>query len=207
LPDSVESAVEVALASNPDLIAARERAAAAGYDIRVAGASRLPQVSVFVGGDYSNSLGSVPDELAAVRDNSTSGATAGVRATIPLFQGGRPAAFERQAQARASAALEEVVAAERDVIADVRSAYSSWRAANAIIASTQSAVGAAELSLEGVRAENSVGNRTILDILDAQQELPGATPMLPASACSLPWAAPRRATSASATKGRCTIRR
>ena len=30
---------------------------------------------------------------------------------------------------------------------------------------------AAELSLEGVRAENTVGNRTILDILDAQQEL------------------------------------
>lgn len=171
LPDSVESAVEVALASNPDLIAARERAAAAGYDIRVAGASRLPQVSVFIGGDYANALGSVPDELAAVRDNSSSGATAGVRATIPLFQGGRPAAFERQAQARASAALEDVVAAERDVIADVRSAYSSWRAANAIIASTQSAVDAAELSLEGVRAENSVGNRTILDILDAQQEL------------------------------------
>src|SRR5690606_1176965 len=40
-----------------------------------------------------------------------------------------------------------------------------------IIASSQSAVAAAELSLEGVRAENSVGNRTILDILDAQQEL------------------------------------
>ena len=30
---------------------------------------------------------------------------------------------------------------------------------------------AAELSLEGVRAENTVGNRTILDILNAQQEL------------------------------------
>ena len=35
----------------------------------------------------------------------------------------------------------------------------------------QSAVSAAELSLEGVRAENSVGNRTILEILNAQQEL------------------------------------
>jgi outer membrane protein len=171
LPDDVESAVEFALAANPELIAARERAAAAGYDIRVAGASRLPQVSVFVGGDYSNFLGSLPNSQAAVMPNSSSGATAGVRATIPLFQGGRPAAFERQAQARASAALEDVVAAERNVIADVRSAYSSWRAANAIIASSQTAVEAAELSLEGVRAENSVGNRTILDILDAQQEL------------------------------------
>jgi outer membrane protein len=45
-------AVDVALDNNPDLIAARERAAAAGYDIDVAGASRLPRVSAFVGYDY-----------------------------------------------------------------------------------------------------------------------------------------------------------
>ena len=171
LPGDVESAVEVSLANNPELTGARERAEAAGYDIRVAGASRLPQVSVFVGGDYSDFLGSLPSSQAALMANSSKSATAGVRATIPLFQGGRPAAFERQAQARASAALEDVVATERNVIANVRSAYSSWRAANAIIVSSQSAVDAAELSLEGVRAENSVGNRTILDILDAQQEL------------------------------------
>jgi outer membrane protein len=67
--------------------------------------------------------------------------------------------------------MEDEIATERNVIAQVRSAYSSWRAANEIITSTQSAVDAATLSLEGVRAENSVGNRTILDILDAEQEL------------------------------------
>jgi outer membrane protein len=50
-------------------------------------------------------------------------------------------------------------------------AFSSYRAANEIIASTQTAVDAAELSLRGVRAENSVGNRTVLDILNAEQEL------------------------------------
>jgi outer membrane protein len=171
LPDDNEIAVDVALDNNADLIAARERARAAGYDIEVAGASRLPQISVFVGGNYSDYLGSVPGSLAPVLANSTNSASAGVRATIPLYQGGRPAAFERQAQARASAALEQVVASERNVIADVRSAFSSWRAANAIIASSQVAVDAAALSLEGVRAENTVGNRTILDILDAQQEL------------------------------------
>jgi len=171
LPGDVGSAVAVALENNPDLLAAQERAKAAGYDIRVAGATRLPQVSVFVGGDYQDFLGSLPSSIAAVAANSSSGASAGVRATIPLYQGGRPAAFQRQAQARASAALEQVVGVERGVIADVRSAYSAWQAANAIIASTQAAVSAAELSLEGVRAENTVGNRTILDILDAQQEL------------------------------------
>src|SRR5690606_16335872 len=104
-------------------------------------------------------------------EQASTSAQAGLRATIPLFQGGRVAAQQRQAQAQASAALEQIVATERDVISQVRAAYSSWQAANAIIASNQAAVDAAELSLEGVRAENTVGNRTILDILDAQQEL------------------------------------
>jgi outer membrane protein len=171
LPDAVDIAVDVALENNPDLIGAHERARAAGYDIDVAGATRLPTISLFAGGSYADFLGTVPGALAPTLPNSSSSASAGVRATIPLYQGGRPAAFERQAQARASAALEQVVATERNVIADVRSAFSSWRAANAIIASTQAAVDAAALSLEGTRAENSVGNRTILDILDAQQEL------------------------------------
>jgi outer membrane protein len=53
----------------------------------------------------------------------------------------------------------------------VRSAYAQWQAATDVIASSQTAVDAASLSLEGVRAENTVGNRTILDILNAENEL------------------------------------
>lgn len=171
LPANPDDAVDVALDNNPDLIGAKERAAAAGIDIRVAEAARLPRVDVTAGGTYSDTLGSLPGSMSAVLPGSTTAATAGVRATIPLFQGGRPAAQVRQAQARSSAALDQVVATERDVIAATRASYASWRAASAIIASTQAAVDAATLSLEGVRAENSVGNRTILNILDAQQEL------------------------------------
>lgn len=167
-PDGTEEAVMVALENNPDLIAANERAKAAGYDSEVAGAGRLPRIEVFASGNYDNSLGTAP---GSSYPNSYEYASAGVRATIPLFQGGLPAARERQAQARAGAALEDEIAAERDVIAQVRSAWSSWQAASTIVTETQTAVDAASLSLEGVRAENTVGNRTILDILNAQQEL------------------------------------
>lgn len=172
LPQDVENAVGVALQDNPDLIGAQERARAAGFDIRTAGASRLPRVEVFTSGgatDYLGTLGGVPGSPAPTQFQTS--AQAGVRATIPLFQGGRPAAQVRQAQARSAAALETVVATERDVISTVRTAFANWQASNAIIESNQAAVAAAELSLEGVRAENTVGNRTILDILDAQQEL------------------------------------
>jgi outer membrane protein len=172
LPANVEQAVDVALENNPDLIAAKERAVAAGFDVNVAGAARLPRVEGFAGSGYQNylgTLGSIPGTGTA--NQSSSSAQAGVRFSVPIFNGGRVSASQRQAQATESAALEQVIGAERQVIAQVRGAYASWQAARAIIASTQSAVDAAELSLEGVRAENTVGNRTILDILDAQQEL------------------------------------
>ena len=67
--------------------------------------------------------------------------------------------------------METEIAIERDVIAQTRAAYSAWLAANEVIQATTTAVSAASLSLEGVRAENTVGNRTILDILDAEREL------------------------------------
>lgn len=179
LPASVADAVATALDENPDLIAARERADASAFDIDVAGSGRLPRVSIFTGGDYSNALGSlnIPGSTISVPQTST-GVQAGVQLSVPLFQGGRPAALQRQAQARSAAARENVVAAEREVIAQVRSAWSSWQAATQIIASNQSAVDAATLSLEGVRAENTVGNRSILDILNAEQELVNARAQL-----------------------------
>lgn len=171
LPASVADAVAIALEDNPDLIAARERAEASGFDTKVAGSGRLPRVSVFTGGDYSNFLGTLGGPIGVNVPQTSTAAQAGVSVSIPIFQGGRPAALQRQAQARSAAALENVIAAERETIASVRSAWSSWQAATQIIASTQTAVDAASLSLEGVRAENTVGNRTILDILNAEQEL------------------------------------
>lgn len=171
LPAATDEAVTVALDNNPDLLAARERSKAASFDIDVAGAGRLPSISVFSGGDYTNYLDTLGGSSLMVFSQRQTTAQVGVRASIPIFQGGLPAARERQAQARAGVALEQEIGTEREVIAQVRSAYSSWQAAREIIAMNETAVEAAALSLEGVRAENTVGNRTILNILDAEQEL------------------------------------
>lgn len=170
LPATPDEAVQIALDNNPDLAAARERSKAAGYDSKAAGAGRYPKISLFTSGDYSDYLGSLNYPGVGTVPGQTT-AQAGVRATIPIFQGGLPAAQQRQAQAREGAALEQEIGVERQVIAGVRSAFSSWRAANDVIKMNETAVSAAQLSLEGVRAENSVGNRTILDILNAEQEL------------------------------------
>ncbi|MBX9897727.1 MAG: TolC family outer membrane protein [Qipengyuania sp.] len=181
-PASVEEAVDIAQAQNPDIVAAKDRARAAGFDVDVAGAGRLPKVSVVTAGTYNNYLGSLGSiGIGGGRTSFPQASTAvqvGVQLNLPLFQGGLPAAQRRQAQAREGAALETVIAAERLVTAQVRSAWSSWQAATAVIVSAQTAVDAAALSLEGVRAENSIGNRTILEMLNAEQELLNARSQL-----------------------------
>lgn len=171
LPASVGDAIVSALENNPNLDAAKQRAEAAGFDTRVAGAGRLPTVGVFVNGDYSDFFGTLGGPISAGFAQSERTANAGVRVTIPLFQGGLPAARQRQAGARESAALEDVIAAERQIIAETRSTWSNWQAANAVIKSAQAAVEAAELSLEGLRVEQSIGSRQILDVLNGEQEL------------------------------------
>ena len=178
LPDTVGDAIVAALENNPNLDAAKQRAQAAGFDTKAAGSGRLPSVNVFVNGDYSDFFGTLGGPVSADFAQSEKTANAGVRVTIPLFQGGLPAAQKRQAGARESAALEDVIAAERQIIAETRATYSNWLAAGAIIKSAQAAVEAAELSLEGVRAENSIGNRQILDVLNAEQELVNARAQL-----------------------------
>jgi len=177
LPDSVGKAVVTALENNPDLIAARERAEAAGFDTEVAGSGRLPTIAFFANGDYSDFFGTLRSNFPGLVQREVT-ANAGVRLTIPIFQGGVPAARQRQAGARESAALEQMIQTERNVISQVRAAYASWQASLAVIESSRSAVEAAELSLEGVRAENSIGNRTILDVLNAEQELVSARAQL-----------------------------
>ncbi len=171
-PQSADAALTEALGDNPSLAAVKKSAEASRFDIASAKASRLPKLQAVSNGSYTNFLNTQVSSNPAVAVNqSQSTITAGLQATIPLFQGGGPSAQVRQAQARSNQALEQVIEVERAIVSQTRSAYASWRASNAVIVSSEKAVSANALSLEGVKAENSVGNRSILDILNAEQEL------------------------------------
>ena len=173
LPGSPDLAVTVAIDSNSGLAAAKLRRDATVYDTKVARSNRLPKLSAFASEGYTDYLGSLSGLGTGVTAPSQSfrATTVGVPATLPIFQGGLPGAHVRQAQALESQSIETVTATERGIVAQTRSAYSAWIASNQLITYFQTAVSAAELSLEGVRAENSVGTRSILDILNAEQEL------------------------------------
>lgn len=172
LPSDPTAAVEIALADNPNLLAAKKARDATRYDIRVAKAARLPRVDAFVQGAYTNFLGTLGAGLIGVNfpqfDRTSQ---LGLRLTLPLYQGGGPAAQVRQAEARRTQSIEQLTETERGVIAQVRSAFAVWQSSLEVIKSAEIAVEANQLALEGVKAENSVGNRTILEILNAEQEL------------------------------------
>ncbi|WP_310497622.1 TolC family outer membrane protein [Sandarakinorhabdus sp.] len=172
LPASVDEAVEVAVKDNPDIAAALKNLEASGYDVKAARAGRLPTLSGFGRLNRNDNFGGaiVPPGFPAQPSQQTSGVI-GLQARLPLYQGGLPAAQIRQAQARQGAALENHVITERLVIQQVRSGFASWKASQDVIKSAEAAISANSLSLEGVRAENSVGNRTIIEVLNAEQEL------------------------------------
>ncbi len=166
-PGSADEAVRIALGDNPDLIAATRQAQAAGYDVSAVRGTRLPTISAVASGDYARTTSGDTGGL----DRTGTATSIGVQGRIPFYQGGLPGARIRQAQAFEGQALELRIASERAVVSDTRSAYAEYQAAAEAIKSNEVAVKANELALEGVRAENTVGTRTILDVLDAEQEL------------------------------------
>jgi outer membrane protein len=167
LPATSDEAVRIALADNPDLVSISRQAIAAGYDVSVARAGRLPTLSGVVSGTYVNDLGGAPGGFPSTGSQTT----AGLNLSVPIFQGGLPAARIRQAQAQQGQVLEQVVGTARAVVQGAMSAFSNYEASQRAIQAQTVAVQSNELALEGVRAEQSVGTRTILDVLNAEQEL------------------------------------
>src|SRR5918997_748162 len=172
LPATPEEAVQIALANNADIQAVNAQVRAAGLDVRVARAGRLQEVSAVSSGTYQNFLGTADDQFGGTGNRNTRQAgSVGVQATIPIYQGGLVGARVRQSQALQSQLLEQGSGVERLVIANARAAFSTYRAALEAIESNNVAVAANTLALEGTRAEQSVGTRNVLDVLNAEQEL------------------------------------
>ena len=176
LPETTEKAVDLARQGNPNLLAAHAGETASGYDVGVARAGRRFSLSGTSGANYVNYLGSpgasagVPDNTPGLRGDQTR-QTVGLSLTIPLLQGGAASSRIRQAQARQSQALTEIVRVDRLVTEQARDDFEQLLSARAQTQSAEVAVRANALALEGVRAENSVGLRTIIEVLNAEQEL------------------------------------
>jgi len=91
--------------------------------------------------------------------------------TVPLYQGGAAYSLIRQAKEAVGQKRIDLDTARDAVQANVVTTWGQLEAAKAQILATQAQVAAAEIALNGVREEARVGQRTTLDVLNAQQDL------------------------------------
>lgn len=174
LPPTADAAVEQAIHDSPLMAQAAAGRAAAHFDVRAAQSERLPSISATTQQSYTDYLGTLERSVGApphTLDNTIPSTAVGVTMNIPLYQAGASAARIRQARAVESKSVEQTIEAERAVIANVRAAFASFVAAGESIRASEAAVRANETALKGVRAENGIGSRTTLDVLNAVQEL------------------------------------
>ncbi|OYW55260.1 MAG: channel protein TolC [Hyphomicrobium sp. 32-62-53] len=164
LPASQDEAVGIGTQENPNIVGALYNEQAARYNVdRIRGAL-LPQIQVE--GDYTDRFG----ESQGIRETETAQVVG--RVTVPIYQqGGIVHAQVRQAKHEHLARLQDIEQARVVVKANVIAAWSQLLGARAQLESAKAAVDANQTALTGVREEERVGQRTLIEVLNAQQEL------------------------------------
>ena len=167
LPGSEEAASDGALALNPAVIVAKENERAADYAVDDAVGALMPQFSVQGQYQYAHNQ---PETEFGIGNNTHVTAVTG-QLTIPLYQGGAEDAAVRQAKQLDAQAKLNIADSQRQAVDATRTAWQSYISAVASITSNKAQLDANTVALEGVRREQQVGSRTVLDVLNAEQEL------------------------------------
>ncbi len=167
LPQSEDTAVNNAVRGNPALVQAQELEKAADYAVDEAVGAMLPEANIQ--GGYQYSQNSYASALGA--GQVTQGIGVQAQINIPIYQGGAEQAAVRQAKQVYAQAQLNVSVADRQVREAVTSAWNSYQAALASIESNEATAKSNDIAFTGVSKEQRVGGRTILDVLNAQQEL------------------------------------
>lgn len=163
LPATEDEAAAIANGENPDLLAAKFLQEAAADAVFVAAGALLP--SLTFNGELSR------QEEGFSRGSRTDSAGFSVQLSLPLYQSGSVYSQVRQAREIHSQRRLEVNEVGRAVAELVTRAWERLQTARARIRSDQELVRATQVALDGVREEAAVGARTVLDVLDAEQEL------------------------------------
>lgn len=163
LPRSLEEGLRVSQGTHPSIVAALHNVDAAEIAVKVSEADLYPTLGV------SASLTQRQD--VQVQNDSRTTATAVARLTVPIYEGGQIYSRTRQAKELAGQRQLEADITREQVRASVVAAWGALEASRAQTVAAQAQVAAAETALNGVREEAKVGQRTTLDVLNAQQEL------------------------------------
>ncbi|MBL3677268.1 MAG: TolC family outer membrane protein [Alphaproteobacteria bacterium] len=163
LPKALPEATARARAAAPRVRVAQGQARAAGYGVGAVRGELWPQVALNAGVDH------VYDPVGLDYDAQTQGRV-GVRATLPLYQGGAVRARLRQSQHEEARSRDVLATARRAAEREAVEAWTVLTAARAATRARADEVAAQRLAREGVREEAALGGRTVLDVLNADQE-------------------------------------
>jgi outer membrane protein len=166
LPATLPAAIELSLIENPNVTASMYGIDVQFLQVKVNEGALLPSVTV-----QASVQQAYEQQLQTFR---TFGASAVAQLAVPIYQGGAEYSLIRQSK--------ETLAQQRLVLEQTRdqtrantvTAWGQLVAGKAQVASAQSQVTASEIALNGVREEAKAGQRTTLDVLNAQQALVNA---------------------------------
>jgi outer membrane protein len=165
-PHTLPVSVGLATATHPAVTSAQYFVDAALLQVKVAEGALYPTLALQGNVQQSYELG-----LLSLRAFD---ASIGGILTVPIYQGGAEYSLIRQAKETLGQRRLDLDTARDNVRQQVVQAWGQLEAAKANIEATQAQVQAAEIALNGVREEARVGQRTTLDVLNAQQELVNA---------------------------------
>src|SRR5580700_9961026 len=166
LPASLPAAVELSLIENPNVTAAMFGIDVNFLTVKVNEGALLPTVTV-----QASVQQAYEQSLQVFR---TFGASAIAQISIPVYQGGSEYSLIRQSKESLAQQRLVLEQARDQTRANTVTAWGQLVAGKAQVASAQSQVTASEIALNGVREEAKAGQRTTLDVLNAQQALVNA---------------------------------
>jgi len=163
LPESGEASAAVASATNPTVLIADADVDVAQAELRGARAGYYPNLDLELGA-------SAGDDLDGIEGSDVS-AQALVVLRYNLFRGGGDIAREREAFARLKEAREFVRVAQRDAEEEARVAFNALTTARARLVALRRGVEAQQATRDIYAQQFDLGQRGLLDLLDAENEL------------------------------------
>jgi len=163
LPGTLDEALALASQNNPNVILADFSSKAGEDAVRATRAQLMPTVSVI--GDVNRTV-----DLGRL-DQTTNEASLIARLTMPIYEGGNIYSQTRQAKETVTQLRDQLVDARQAAVQLATRDWQTITAQKANIIALNATIKAAAIALDGVREEAKVGSRTILDVLNAEQEL------------------------------------
>lgn len=165
-PSSLDSALKYAKEHNYSLKAARHNLKAKKYDVSINKGELLPTVDAYA------TAGRIKNQNWAYDKNPTNDAVElGVNFSMPIYNAGSSRAKIRQSKYYRWQAQEDLRNVQDALQSDVTSNWEYLSANKAKIKSVKAQIKAYQVALDGVREEEALGNRTVLDVLNQYQYL------------------------------------